>query len=41
MVAYYCHECEWTFRVEIRNDYGTYEFRWCPNCGSGKTTLAP
>lgn len=40
MPDYQCHECEQRFFVEVGNDYGTYEFRWCPNCGSGKTTLA-
>lgn len=40
MVAYWCHGCEQSFHVEIGSDYGTYEFRWCPHCGSGKTTFA-
>lgn len=39
MVEYYCHECDQPFFAEVENDYGTYEFRRCPQCGSAKTTL--
>lgn len=40
MTDYYCHECERGFSAEVDNEYGTYEFRRCPRCGSAKTTLA-
>jgi DNA-directed RNA polymerase subunit RPC12/RpoP len=39
MVEYRCHACGETFPVDLANDYGTYEFRRCPTCGSAKTTL--
>ncbi|MFB6129393.1 MAG: hypothetical protein ABEJ28_01060 [Salinigranum sp.] len=40
MQEYHCHECDRPFKTTIENDYGTYEFRRCPHCGSAKTTLA-
>lgn len=40
MLDYYCHVCGQVFFAEIENDYGTYEVKRCPNCGSAKTTLA-
>lgn len=40
MANYHCHNCGESFLAEVENEYGTYEFKWCPNCGSGKTTLA-
>ena len=40
MQDYYCHGCGREFLVDVENDYGTYEFRRCPRCGSAKTTLA-
>jgi DNA-directed RNA polymerase subunit RPC12/RpoP len=39
MARYRCHDCDTTFAIDLGNDYGTYEFRRCPACGSGKTTL--
>lgn len=40
MLKYHCYECGETFSAEVENDYNTYEFGRCPNCNSGKTTLA-
>jgi DNA-directed RNA polymerase subunit RPC12/RpoP len=37
---YRCHSCKQQFFAEVENDYGTYEFKRCPHCGSAKTTLA-
>lgn len=39
MPDYYCHTCKRQFFAEVENEYGTYEFRRCPHCGSAKTTL--
>ena len=36
---YNCHACGQPFEGEINNEYGTYIFQRCPNCGSAKTTL--
>jgi DNA-directed RNA polymerase subunit RPC12/RpoP len=40
MLEFYCHGCSNRFSAPIENDYGTYEFNRCPDCGSAKTTLA-
>ena len=41
MPDFECHDCGLTFTADVENAYGTYEFTRCPNCGSGRTTLAP
>lgn len=39
MPEYNCHACGQPFDADVENEFGTYEFRRCPNCGSAKTTL--
>lgn len=37
---YYCHRCHRAFGAALENEWGMYEFKRCPRCGSARTTLA-